>query len=249
VGSVADGEVRRIDVGDTPVLLTRADGQFHAVGARCPHQGAPLEDGIVLRRRIVCPWHQSVFDLTSGEILEPPALDSLRRFRVLIEGEDVIVEAPAHGEACRPPEMATLDEREDSRTFVIVGAGAAGVAAAQELRRVGYRGRILLVGQEHRLPYDRTHCSKGLLTGELSAEAMPLRSQEFYTAHSIQRLVRRAVKCEVRQRTVLLDDGTSLQADRLLLAPGCSGYVLPPLPTYDEMSWPDIPDHGDWPVQ
>lgn len=34
---------------------------------------------------------------------------------------------------------------------------------------------------------------------------------------------------------------------RLLLAPGCSGYVLPPLPTYDEMSWPDMPDHGVWP--
>lgn len=224
--SLQRGQMRQVTIGETEVLLARYEGQLYALGARCPHQGAPLAEGILHDRRLVCPWHGSVFDVTSGEALEPPTLDSLRRFRVSLEDDDVLVEAPARAESRRPPEMVTLNEEEDIRTFVIVGAGAAGLAAAQELRRVGFQGKIVLVGEEHRPPYDRTRCSKDYLAGQSSDQEMPLRSDEFYPAHGIQRVTQRVVRLDLSTRTVVLDDGTSLKADRLLLTTGASPRVL-----------------------
>lgn len=62
------------------------------------------------------------------------------------------------------------------RRVVVVGASAAGLAAAEGLRRSGYDGGLVLVGEEDHLPYDRPPLSKQLLAGEWSAERVLLRS-------------------------------------------------------------------------
>jgi nitrite reductase/ring-hydroxylating ferredoxin subunit/uncharacterized membrane protein len=66
-------EPTRVDVEGHPVLLYRHDGIVHAVGAVCPHAGAPLEEGQFDGTRVQCPWHDSVFDLTDGCVVHGPA--------------------------------------------------------------------------------------------------------------------------------------------------------------------------------
>lgn len=54
---------------------------------------------------------------------------------------------------------------QDARTFLIVGASLAGAKAAETLRSEGFTGRVILIGEESELPYERPPLSKGYLLG------------------------------------------------------------------------------------
>ena len=106
----------------------------------------------------------------------------------------------------------------DKRCFVIIGAGAAGAAAAEALRQANFTGRIILLSRERHLPYDRLQCSKDL--GK-SLESMLLRSKEFY--HNIGVEVRLGVsgsEIDIPRKELKLSDGSSICFDKALIATG-----------------------------
>ena len=231
INDLNDGEMRQVAVGETEILLTRLDGKFHAVGAHCSHYKAPLAEGVLSGHHVVCPWHNAYFDVTSGDQLEPPGLDSLACYQVRIEGENVIVSVPEQTTGLRSPAMAQFNPNADGRTFVILGAGAAGVHAAETLRVAGYQGRIVMITQDDRLPYDRTKLSKDYFIGETSSEEMPLRSPDFYKEHAIEVLLNKRVEqVETTTKVIAFTDsasssnagasGDSLNYDALLVATG-----------------------------
>src|SRR5574341_339138 len=179
-----DGEMKACSAGETVVLLARVNGRFHATGATCPHYGAPLAEGALCGERIICPWHHASFDVRTGDLLEPPALDALPRYEVRVEDGRIIAVLPDEAADRRTPPMAKRDLR-DGRTFMILGGGAAGYMAAQTLREEGFQGRILMITREDRLPYDRPNLSKDYLHGHAELEWMPLRSDDFFSEHEI----------------------------------------------------------------
>lgn len=104
---------------------------------------------------------------------------------------------------------------------VIVGAGQAAVQAIDTLRRKGFGGRITLVGDEPRLPYQRPPLSKKYLAGLLEPDRLLLRPQRFYEQHAVEtRLGRRAEEIARREQRLRLDDGSTLAYDALLLVTG-----------------------------
>src|SRR6185312_9305010 len=108
--------------------------RFHAVSATCPHYGAPLVEGVLCGTRVVCPWHHSVFNVTNGDLEEPPAFDALVCYDVQVRGAEIFVNVPEETQDRRTPVLTESDPNTDPRQFVIIGAGAAGYAAAQALR-------------------------------------------------------------------------------------------------------------------
>ncbi|HEX5511864.1 MAG TPA: FAD-dependent oxidoreductase [Actinomycetales bacterium] len=107
------------------------------------------------------------------------------------------------------------------QVFVIVGAGEAGGTAVQTLRAEGFDGRILLVGAEDHLPYERPALSKSYLAGGGYTSEGSLQDREWYDDHRIElRLGRRAVSVDRAAHTVVLDDGEPLDYDKLLIATG-----------------------------
>jgi 3-phenylpropionate/trans-cinnamate dioxygenase ferredoxin reductase subunit len=72
-------------------------------------------------------------------------------------------------------------------TFLIVGAGQAAAQAVDTLRREGFDGRLVLVGEEAHLPYQRPPLSKQFLAGDLAADRLPFRHQAFYDGHRVER--------------------------------------------------------------
>lgn len=219
VNDLQDGEMRQVSVGETDILLVKLDGKFHAVGAYCTHYQAPLAEGVLSENHVVCPWHNAYFNVETGDQQEPPGLDSLACYQVRVEDEKVIVSVPENA-GVRTPSMADYNP-DDGRTFVILGAGAAGAHAAETLRVAGYPGRVVMVTQEERLPYDRTWLSKDYFIGKVSREQMPLRSADFYQVHHIETLLnKQVVGVDATAKTITFADGDSLSYDALLVATG-----------------------------
>ncbi|KGC04105.1 NAD(P)/FAD-dependent oxidoreductase [Burkholderia cepacia] len=106
------------------------------------------------------------------------------------------------------------------RVMAIVGAGHAGGRAAQVLRASGWRGRIVLIGAEPHLPYERPPLSKGVLTGERSAVQCRLRDADAWAADRIERIVATVERIDPRAREVRLSGGHVFGYDALLLATG-----------------------------
>ena len=216
-----DGEMKEVRVGETQILLTRVADRFHAVSATCPHYGAPLAEGVLCGTRIVCPWHHAVFNCINGDSEEPPALDALVSYAVRVENEQILVSVPEDPHDRRTPTMAACDPVADSRQFVIIGAGAAGYAAAQTLREEGFRGNVVMITREKRAPYDRPNLSKDYLQGHAEPEWMPLRSDEFFSEHGIKLLLDREVtRVDARTKTITFEGGETMDYDALLVATG-----------------------------
>jgi apoptosis-inducing factor 3 len=222
-----NGEKRQVTVGETDILLVRRDDQIYALGAYCTHNSAPLAEGVLCGDQIICPWHNAYFNIVTGDQAEPPGLDSLPQYPVKIENNRVIVTIPASASDKRMPEMAQYNPEIDARTFVILGAGAAGTHAAETLRVAGYQGRIVMITRDDRLPYDRTTLSKNYFTGKLTKDEVFLRSFEFYEQHHIEVQLNQVVQhVDVRTRTILFQNNERLGYDSLLIATGGQPHSL-----------------------
>ncbi len=119
------------------------------------------------------------------------------------------------------------------RTIVIVGASLAGLRAAETLRREGYDDRVVLLGAEQHLPYDRPPLSKELLAGEWEPDQIGLRKQPYDDLGLELRLGRRATGLDASARVVELDDGETLQFDGLVVATGAHPRTLPGTPALE----------------
>ncbi|MEU0075284.1 FAD-dependent oxidoreductase [Streptomyces sp. NPDC006332] len=114
------------------------------------------------------------------------------------------------------------------RRIVVVGASAAGLAAAETLRREGYDGTLTLVGDEPLPPYDRPPLSKQLLAAEWEAERLALRSPADLRALDLDlRLGVAATGLEPAERIVRLADGGDVPYDGLVVATGVRPRRLP----------------------
>ena len=221
ISDLHDGEMKEFSAGETRILLARVGDRFHAVSATCPHYGAPLAEGALCGTRIVCPWHHAVFNVVNGDLEEPPALDALVSYSVRVEDERILVSVPDEPQDRRVPVMDKSDLDIDPRQFVIIGAGAAGYAAAQTLREEGFRGNVVMITREDRAPYDRPNLSKDYLQGHAEPEWMPLRGEEFFNAHDIQLVSNREVtRVDARTRTIAFESGETMEYDALLVATG-----------------------------
>ncbi|MCJ7438680.1 MAG: FAD-dependent oxidoreductase [Acidimicrobiia bacterium] len=116
-------------------------------------------------------------------------------------------------------------------TVIVVGASLAGLRAAEELRRLGFDGRLVMVGAESHLPYDRPPLSKAVLAGEAQADDIVLRHQSSDDLDVDWRLGRRAVGLDVASRTIELHDGEQITGDRgIVIATGASPRRLAGVP-------------------
>jgi 3-phenylpropionate/trans-cinnamate dioxygenase ferredoxin subunit len=89
VGGAADvpeGDMKVFTVGDAPILVARVDGGLYAFSDICTHQGCNLNTGELEGTEIECECHGSVFDITTGEVVSPPAQNPLPVYPVREEG-------------------------------------------------------------------------------------------------------------------------------------------------------------------
>ncbi|MEV7956798.1 FAD/NAD(P)-binding oxidoreductase [Streptomyces sp. NPDC088141] len=114
------------------------------------------------------------------------------------------------------------------KRIVIVGASAAGLTAAETLRRRGWNGHLTLIGEEAHPPYDRPPLSKQILTGTWEPERATLRSlQDLARLEADLRLGQCAAALDVEGRRVRLGGGENIGYDGLIIATGVAPRRLP----------------------
>jgi len=72
-------------VGDAAVF--NVAGSFSATQAKCTHRGGPLHEGKLEGSTVTCPWHGTQYDVCTGAVLRGPAIEPVKTYRVIVEGE------------------------------------------------------------------------------------------------------------------------------------------------------------------
>jgi NADPH-dependent 2,4-dienoyl-CoA reductase/sulfur reductase-like enzyme/nitrite reductase/ring-hydroxylating ferredoxin subunit len=220
LADLGDGKMLLGHAGGEPVLLARQGDAIFAVGATCTHYSGPLAEGLLTEGTVRCPWHHACFDLRTGAA-KPPALNAISCYEVLREGARVRV-----GRRLPDSEPPTSPTGAPGR-IVVVGAGAAGHAACETLRREGYRGELLLIGADTALPVDRPNLSKDYLAGSAPEEWLPLRPRDFFDENGIElALGERVLSVNIARKQVMVESGRTHSYDRLLLATGADPIKL-----------------------
>jgi 3-phenylpropionate/trans-cinnamate dioxygenase ferredoxin subunit len=95
VHDVPPGTATIARIGDIEVAVVNVDGTFYAIDNECTHRGGSLGDGEINTDwsdwAIQCPLHGSVFDVRTGEVLNPPAVTPVQTYNVEVDGDAIRV--------------------------------------------------------------------------------------------------------------------------------------------------------------
>ena len=96
VGEVLPGTSKLVEIGDVRIALFNLDGAYYAIEDVCTHDGGPLVEGTIVGDCLVeCPRHGARFDVRTGKAVRMPAFEPTNSYAVRVEGDDVLMEAPA----------------------------------------------------------------------------------------------------------------------------------------------------------
>jgi len=211
---------------DSIILITRDEDEFSAFDGKCPHAGADLGDGLRCGNRVICPWHHGSFDSRDGTLLEPVAMRGLTQYELTDEGDSLIVNT-----AAKIDKRVANDKMMDTHT-IIVGGGGAGFMTANQLRHTGYGGKITLISQDDKAPYNRPLLSKMFLAGKMDEKYLMLGGANWARNNDIDlRLNQTVSEVLPNERTIVITDadGKSEQqtADFLVVATGAEPKIPP----------------------
>ena len=74
VSEIPSGSRKVVTANGREILLTNLDGKIYAISRRCGHMNAPLEDGVLKGKEVVCPMHGARFDVTTGQKVSDPVM-------------------------------------------------------------------------------------------------------------------------------------------------------------------------------
>jgi NADPH-dependent 2,4-dienoyl-CoA reductase/sulfur reductase-like enzyme/nitrite reductase/ring-hydroxylating ferredoxin subunit len=226
IGALPDGGAVLGRAGGEDVILARAGDEIFAVGAHCTHYHGPLVDGLIVGDTVRCPWHHACFSLRTGEPLRAPALDPIACWRVERQGDMAFVREQLPEP--RPSPAVSTHAGRAPASVIIAGGGAAGLAAADMLRREGYDGPVAIISADDAPPCDRPNLSKDYLAGEAKEDWIPLRPPEFYTERRIELVLgSRVSSIDVSARQILLENGSRRTFGALLIATGADPVHVP----------------------
>ena len=88
---IQTSQMKEVQIDGQDVCIANVDGKYYAIGNVCTHEGGPLADGVLDGYEVECPWHQSRFDVRTGEVRGPPASESEPTYEIKVDGNSILV--------------------------------------------------------------------------------------------------------------------------------------------------------------
>ena len=89
---VAPGTGKVVEAEGRSLALFNVSGTFYAIDNTCTHRGGPLGEGDLAGEVVTCPWHNTEFNVRTGEALGPLTEEGVQNYPVKVQGNDVLVE-------------------------------------------------------------------------------------------------------------------------------------------------------------
>jgi NADPH-dependent 2,4-dienoyl-CoA reductase/sulfur reductase-like enzyme len=112
-------------------------------------------------------------------------------------------------------------------SLLVIGGGPAGLSAARSFREAGGRGRVAIIADEHRMPYQRPPLTKELLRGDATEDDLPIEPESWTTEQDVSLISGRAVKLDADRHKVVLSGGRELEYGQCVLTTGAEPTRLP----------------------
>ena len=92
-GDVAEGEALKVETEGLTVAVFNVEGDFYVTDDHCTHGPGSLSEGWLEGHEIECDFHQGCFDVRTGEVTSPPPMVPVKSYKVVVEGDQVMIEA------------------------------------------------------------------------------------------------------------------------------------------------------------
>jgi 3-phenylpropionate/trans-cinnamate dioxygenase ferredoxin subunit len=91
--AIRPGELAAFEVAGARIAVANVDGRYVAIDELCTHEQCSLvEDGALDGAVLTCACHGAQFDVTTGQVLAPPAVEPLRVYPLQVDDDDLIVD-------------------------------------------------------------------------------------------------------------------------------------------------------------
>jgi nitrite reductase/ring-hydroxylating ferredoxin subunit len=94
VNEVGSGEALRVETHGLVLAVFNLAGSFHVTDDACTHGPGSLSEGFIDGDCVECNFHQGVFNIRTGDVVQPPCVVPVRTYPVTIEGDAVLIDAP-----------------------------------------------------------------------------------------------------------------------------------------------------------
>ena len=108
---IQPSQMKEVEVNGQNICVANVEGKYYAIGSICTHEGGPLADGTLEGYEVECPWHNSKFDVRTGEVTSPPASEPEPAYEVKVDGNNNIL-IKTRGKRKSPQIELTLSEKD-----------------------------------------------------------------------------------------------------------------------------------------
>jgi glycine betaine catabolism B len=109
---IQPSQMKEVEVNGENICVANVEGKYYAIGSICTHEGGPLADGTLEGYEVECPWHNSKFDVRTGEVTSPPASEPEPAYEVKVDGNSILIKTHGEGKKSPPQIELTLLEKD-----------------------------------------------------------------------------------------------------------------------------------------
>jgi glycine betaine catabolism B len=91
ISEIMPSQMKEVEVDGQKILIANVNGKYYAISSICTHEGGPLADGALQDFEVECPWHGSKFDVRTGDVTNPPAVEPEPSYEIKVEDNQILI--------------------------------------------------------------------------------------------------------------------------------------------------------------